>query len=164
MATTADLTTTVQVAIRATKKLASDLSDGAPDTVNSTYSKSTTVGTTDNKADGLFHDQRTATAAADRLDFSSGLTDAQGVAIVWAKLRWIAIENTSTTTTESLSINAAGATQPITGISSVIPPGGIYIITGPVDGFTIDATHDSVTVNPGAATIIYNVWAAGTTA
>jgi len=163
MATSANLTSTLEVRYKSTQTVASDLSDGAPDVINQTLSKSTTYGTTSNKADKVFHDQATASAAAVTYDLADGtLTDIKGASVVMAKVRKLVIHNTSTTTTEKLTIG--GGSDPIAGISGEIGPDGWIVWENPVDGYTVGANADVITVDPGADTITFDIWIVGTSA
>jgi len=128
-------------------------------------SQTWTSGTGANQANQWFADRRTVTAASENLDMFGGLTDALGVTINFATIREIVILNRSTTTAEILTISGTALTNILGGTSPTVKigPGGKWVQGSPIDGFTItDTSADVLTIDPGAATITYDIFIIGT--
>ena len=125
-------------------------------------------GTGSNQGNEFFSDTRTVTASPETLDLTSGLTNAFGETVVFAKIKAIIVHNKSTASGAILIIKGNAITNAgwISGTTPhhAIPPNGWYIVTSPVDGFTIiNTTQDQLTFEPGAATITYDLIIIGNT-
>lgn len=125
-------------------------------------------GTGSNQGNEFFSDTRTVDASPETLDLTSGLTNAFGVTIVFAKIKAIIVHNKNTASEAVLIIKGNAITNAgwISGSTPhhAIPPDGWYIVTSPVDGFTITNTsQDQLTFEPGAATITYDLILIGNT-
>jgi hypothetical protein len=128
------LQATLSVSLKATQTGPNDFTDKFTPLVEKALKL--TDGTTANKADLLFCDERTvATASNDDIDLSGSLTDAFGVSIAAAEIVAILIINgpiSGTANTTDLTIGAGsnpfigflGATDPI----GPIKPGGFFVL------------------------------------
>lgn len=141
MALTAQLDLTMNLTYTAAKDLST-----VTDTISLSRGKTFTNGTGANKANVLFHDQRTlADGANETIDLQDGtLTDTLGTALTMDILRAIYIKNNSTDA--SLLIGGAVATQlglfADTSDILTLPPGGEFFMTAP-DATGIDTTTNS---------------------
>ena len=95
------------------------------------------------------------------------MTDVFGDAANFAKVRALYIRNKSTTTGEKLTIGGASSNAfplfPQTTYTYEIDPGGEFKDSSPVDGKTVTAgTADKLKIDPGAATITFDIVIAGT--
>ena len=116
-----------------------------------------TNGTGDNTADVPIIERR---AATETIDLTSDLTDIYGNTANLAKIREITIVNLSTTSGETLTISGNFMTAVLGNASYtvVIPPGGRWHQTAPVDGFTVtNTTQDQMTVTKAAGTGSYDL-------
>lgn len=123
------------------------------------------TGTTDNKQDLIWSDRRTVTAAPDSLDVRGGLPDALGGTLAFVEIRGILIINRATAAASVLSVG--GGSNPAfaglfgaTGDIVKVPASGCLLWTAPLDGgglATTAGTADILTVDPGAATITYDI-------
>lgn len=127
-------------------------------------------GTGSNLIKFVFRDQRTLAATTnDDLDLYGSLVNAFGSAINMAKLKFFFLENLSTTAADVLHIGAAGA-APVSTIFAntsdikIVGPGGIELWSNPIDGYAITAASADILRirNPGANSISYNLYLAGT--
>jgi len=139
------------------------------DVLSQTFGVTFSLGVVANKADSLFHDERTLTdAQSEILNFlaAGSLKDKLGEVIDWDILKALVIKNTSTEA--GLIIGATGAGQmAIFGANTeslVLPPGGVFIFTCPdLNGVDISTnasmklTHDGT----GTADLIYKLVAIG---
>lgn len=129
-------------------------------------SKSYTNGTGSNQANEFWSDQRTLTGGqgGETLDIAGGLTNAFGQTITFTKVKELKIFNTSTTSTENLTLSGTFM-DVLTGGSAakVVAPGGVYFERNPIDGFAVGAgSSDEISVFPGDDTITYNIAILGT--
>jgi hypothetical protein len=151
-----------------------DMSDGTTDRLNRKESVALTDGTGSDQADLLFHDTRSAAGAADALDLAGVLSNVFGATVTMVKIKLLVIVNNSTTSGETLKIGAGS--NPITslwgtsGDQIVIGPStsanpAFLALSSPQDGYAITAgSADKLTIDPGAATVSYDIWIVGTTA
>lgn len=128
-----------------------------------------TNGTILNQCDQAWHDQRTVTAAAENIDIAGVLANSFNTVLTFAKIKGLFIHNRSTTPGENLTIGAAGANElMIFGAAAdtkVIGPDGIFFIWEPsLAGITGGAGADLLKIDPGAATITYDIVILGTSA
>ena len=108
-----------------------------------------TFGTGSGKVNQAFHDTRTlALGASEELDLAGSLTNSFGATITFADIKFILIQNTSTTSGTTITVGNAVATQ-FTG-----PLGAAaHTVTIPENGFyAIGATNANVwTVGVGSS-------------
>lgn len=136
------------------------------------YSKSLPTGTTASKADRLFSDKRHLNASASEdLDLAGVLLDAFGVAITFVKVKAILVAP-SVANVNNVNVSPGSAASflgPFADASDIvsIPPGGIFLATAPVAGWTVTATTaDKLGIaNAGAGTgVDYDIMILGTSA
>ena len=129
-----------------------------------------TDGTGSSQIKKIFRDQRTVSAASnDDIDLAGGLVDAFGLTITLTKLRMLLVLNNNTTAGDVLHIGAAG-TNPMSTIFAdttdklIVGPSGLALLYSPVDGYTVTGgSADVLRIrNPGANSISYNIYIAGT--
>ena len=121
--------------------------------------KQLNTGTGNNQANTFWSDTRSVAGGTETLTLTS-LTDKFGNALVFTTIKVIVIYNKSTVTTETLSItgNFITATFAVGATGKVVYPSGIWADTAPLAGATVTVTtQDKITVNPGAATIAYDI-------
>lgn len=163
-----DLTANALVRLRTTYLNILDMTN-TRDALDESWADTLTNGAGTDEADVIWHDRRTATAAADDIDLHTSLSDVYGNAATFATIKCIAIHNRSTMTTENLAIGAdAGApfgnwvANAATDILNV-GPDGILFIWSPRDPYpVVDTTADVLQIDPGADTIEYDIMIIGT--
>jgi len=104
-----------------------------------------------------------ANGAPDTVDVAGSLTSRlTGGAVTMVEVTLIYIRNKSTTTGEILEIGAGS--NPLlnwvkaTGDAIKIGPGGVFILTSPIDGFAVTAaTGDVLTITSASGTISYDI-------
>ncbi len=140
------------------------------DPVNQDWSDALAEGTGSDQADVLWHDTRTLAGTSEDLDLAASLTDAFGTSVTFVNVKLIAIRNNSTTTTESLAIGGAAATQFINWVGDAtdivnLGPSGIFLLWDPIDGYPVTAgTGDLLKIDSGADTFSYDIIIVGTSA
>lgn len=175
----ATLVSTVKLILAATHQNALDLTTPV-DSLSKTYSFATTSGTGNNKADLIFHDNRTiATGASEKIDMfdlaidgGAAQTDALGLAYAAVALRLLAIRITSTALAgEDLKIGGEGTVEAwqslfhVSGTLSdtagaVVKSGGLFLVYAPLAaGYPIaDSGNDLLKIaNAGASSISYDI-------
>lgn len=134
-------------------------------------SQAWTDGNAKDKAEVMFYDERTVAASAtSTLDLAAGLTDAFGNTLTFTKLKFIMIENRSTTVGDILRFQRAAANGVVlfSALSDAItiPPGGFVAWSGPsLAAVTVTAaTGDILEVveTGGANTVTFRVTIIGT--
>ena len=145
-----------------------DLSDPQDATILS-WDDALTNGTAANQSDYIWHDRRTATAAPDDIDlFNLTCVDAFGTVLSFATVKGIFIRNRSTTSDEELSIggDAAPFVNWVAAANDIvnIGPGGIFLLWSPIDGYAVAGGSDVLQIDPGTATIDYDIVIIGTSA
>lgn len=141
------------------------------ESISISKSQAFTNGTGSNQGNEFFSDTRELNAGnsfTETLDLTSGLSNAFGETVTFIKLRMILIHNKSTSTGENLTLSGnaiansgwLGGTTP----TQIVPPNGWYIVTNPIDGFTITNTsQDQLTIDSGSDEISYDIILIGTT-
>jgi hypothetical protein len=124
-------------------------------------------GTDDDQVDRAFADRREAVAAPDDIDLRGALVNALGATVQFATVKALVIRNRATVAGRNLTVGGAtnafasflgGAAHKI-----VIPPGGVCILTAPLDGYAVTAgTGDILRLDPGSATVEYDLYILGT--
>ncbi len=145
-----------------------DLSD-PQDSTSIKWDDTLANGTAINQADVIWHDRRTATAAADDIDLDTSLTDVYGTAADFVKVRGIFIHNRSTVSGEYLSVGGDGnaLVNWVGNLSDIVKigPNGVLLLWSPIDGYAVTAgTGDILQIDPGADTIEYDIVIIGTSA
>ena len=121
-------------------------------------------GTASNTQDLIWSAQDSVAAGApDTVDVAGTLTSKlSGATISMVEVTLIYIRNKSTTTAEILEIGAGS--NPLlnwvkaTGDAIKIGPGGVFLLTSPVDGFAVTATTgDILTITSASGTILYDI-------
>jgi len=125
------------------------------------FSKSLTDGTGANKANKLWHQQRSISAGAnDDLDLRS-LTDRFTTALVFSKLKWFFLRLTSPATGVKLvmgNYGANGFTGWFGATTHTEDVADHVDKTNQIDGWTVDATHRYLRINnPGGAAVTYDI-------
>lgn len=120
------------------------------------------TGLTAGLQDEVFTDTITATAAPVAIDLRGVLQAANGHIINFAEVTGFKIANLSEVSGETLIIGAGSnpfiSWLNATGNAVVLGPGGIFAISSPLDGYaTTAATADILTIDPGAATITFEI-------
>lgn len=118
-----------------------------------------TYGTGTNQINEGVHDRRSLAATSENIDLQATLANAFGDNPVFTKIRAVLFFNRETTSGYDLTLTGnfmkrfAGGTP-----QHVVPPGGVYLITSPIDGWVVtDTTFDTITANSGANTVAYDV-------
>lgn len=164
------LTSSIRVGLRARQVLATDLGT-AESNPRLDYAKAFLSGVTAGKADRVFTDTRTlALSANEDLDLAGALTDPFGATLTFVKVKAIIITADAGNTNDV--VVAQGSATPFNGplgdASTIsIPPGGIFVITAPTDGWAVGAgaTDKLNVLNGGAGTpITYSIAVLGTSA
>lgn len=102
----------------------------------------------------IYFATRTVAGAADSLDLLSGLTDNFNQSIVFATLKACYVYNKDSTN----SLTVFGGTHGTIANTLVLSAGGNVLLTS---AFTVDATHNIIKIDPGANTIIYDIFLLG---
>ena len=120
------------------------------------------TGTASNKSDLVWSSSGTLTATTLDIDLAGSLTTKVTGAVTFAELTAIVIKNKSTTTAAVLTVGAGS--NPIvapwiaTGDGAKIGPGGVFVLTSPIDGYAVVAsTGDILRLDSGAATVHYEI-------
>lgn len=128
-------------------------------------------GTTDNKADTVYSDTRSAAASADNLDLRGSLAGVFGT-VSFAETKLIYIKNKATTSGYTLTVGA-GTNGAFAGLFAdltdkiVIQPGGAFLWIAPLDGnnlATTAGTADILKIDPGSNTVSYDIVIIGASA
>lgn len=126
-------------------------------------------GTGVNQNDVVYSITTTATGAAHTYDLDGLTSTLTGDAIAFAEITLIAVVNLSTTSTQTLTVGAGS--NPLAswlgaaGDAVVVGPSGAMLVSSPIDGYAVTAgTGDTLTINPGAATITYRLLILGRSA
>ncbi len=163
------VTTNLQLTVNSTLTETLDLSTPR-DSLVMNLSDALATGTSANQADVLWHDSRILSATSEDLDLAASLTDGLGNSVTFATVKAIIIHNTSTTTTENLSVGGAASAQFINWVSAaddeiVIGPDGVFVLWSPIDGYAVTATTgDLLKIDSGADNITYEIAIIGTSA
>jgi hypothetical protein len=121
-------------------------------------------GTASNQQDRVWSDLQSVTAGTpDTWDLAGTLTsELSGATVTFVEITGIWIRNKSTTTAQILEIGAGS--NPLlnfikaTGDAIQVGPGGVLLLTSPVDGFAVTAnTGDVLTITSASGTIAYEI-------
>ena len=147
-----------------------DLGD-VKDNQRLSYPEAWTDGDAADKAEIVFHDQRTLTATSEDLDLYGNLTDAFGNTLSFAKVKAIFIKNKNTGAGENLIVGGAAANGVSTLFSDttdklIIGPDGMLLLTNPsAAGYAITGgTADLLKLDAGANTVVFDIVIVGTAA
>lgn len=103
----------------------------------------------------LYFANRTATATPDSLDLSNAsLTDPYGASLTFSNLKVVYVKNNHATSPLTVFGGSSGAIPNTLAISA----GGNVTLTST---FPIDSTHKFVKIDPGAATVSYDIFMFG---
>jgi hypothetical protein len=160
------LTTSVNVSIQANNTRTLDqriATDTIPFSVIATLADGTGAG----KNNKVFYDERTlADGATEDLDMSGALTDGFGQAVVFTKIRLIAIFSVAANTT-LLTVGGDAASVPIFGaVNDVlsVAPGGAFVLYNPsLAGIGVTATTGDIiqVANAAGAEAVYRILVCG---
>ena len=119
------------------------------------------------QADVIWHDRRTATAAADDIDLYTSLSEVYGNAANFATVKAIAIHNRSITPGDNLAVggDAAAFRNWVADATDIVNvgPDGILFLWSPTDPYAVtDAGQDVLQIDPGINTIEYDIMIIGT--
>jgi len=116
-------------------------------------------GTGANQANEYKDDTRSVAAASETIDLQTDLTDEFGTTLLFTSIKSITIKNLSSTSGESLTIsgNFMGSILDATDSTHRVDAGGVWHTESPIDGYTVDATHKQLTIDPGSDTISYTL-------
>jgi hypothetical protein len=139
-----------------------------PDRIDKTYTQNYTAGTGANQSQIQWADSRSLlTTANETLDLRALTNDAFGT-YTFAKLRELIIAVTTLTPGYRLLVGGA-ASNAFSAFAAdpsdivYVPAGGIFRISSPVDGFTVDATHKDLKIeNPSGGTCAFDIIIIGT--
>lgn len=159
---TLDVTTAVR--IFGTHKASADLTDPV-ESIDIPIAKRLTNGTGTDQGNEFWSDQRTVTGASETLNIQDGsLSNSFGTTLTLAKVKHLLIFNRSTKSGNTLTVSGDFLTSIGSATNIVVHPGGWLFLTSPIDGYTVTATTaDEITINPGAATITYDIAISGVT-
>jgi len=122
-----------------------------------------TDGTTTDKADLLFHDERTLVGTSESLDLAGSLVDPFGNTLTFVEIVGIGIQVVTRTAGYILKVGGAGANDFINWVANAtdivqVGAGGQFLLTAPVDGYAVTAgTGDLLKIDSGANTIVYRI-------
>ena len=157
---------TFSVGLVASHSVSSDLTS-PNDLINLLFSETYASGTGSNQVNESWIDTRTVTAAPETLDLDSGvLINRFGETLTLSKVRVLIIRNKATTTGHILSLTGdflIGLSITDNSPIQVVAPGGLLVMTSPIDGITVGVGADDLTVNPGVNTISYDIAILGVT-
>ena len=165
------LTSSVLTKVVANQTSALDLGAGTYP-LNFIFKTNMANGTGTSQSDLLFSDQRTITASStEDIDLAGDLSDAFGNTMTFVKVKAIII-TAATANTNNVTVSPAtsnGFNGPFNAAADLIaiPPGGSFIVTAPVSGWTVTAaTGDLLTIANSAAgtSVIYDIVIIGTSA
>lgn len=130
------------------------------------------TGTTAGKADLMFSDTRTLSAAAsEELDLAGGLSDPFGAALTFVKVVAIMIiaaeANTNSVVVGGAASNAFTGPFADSSDKVAVPPGGCLLLTAPSAGWTVTAaTGDLLKIanSAGSTSVTYDVIIVGRSA
>ena len=132
--------------------------------------KTMSNGTTTGLVSQMWHDRRTLGASAtEDLDLAGGLTNAFGVTLTFATIKFVYIEASSTNVTNSVEVTRKATTGiPLfmadgDGIS--LAPGEFFMYFSPTVGKTITATTDDTltfTNSAGTNSVTFDIILVGT--
>lgn len=130
--------------------------------------KSLTTGTGSGQANAFYAVQATATAGSDTDYDLTALTDSNGVALNFAKVRWFVLQIDSPVTGAYLIWlgTDTGLTNPVTLWKAANTNDtnlmGITVNTSDIDGWTVDSSHRVLRLNnPTASSITYRMLLVG---
>ena len=126
-------------------------------------------GTADSQCDKAWSDQATIANSGTTTYDLTALFDAFGVALAFAKIRAIIIENLSTTQTLTVGNAASNAFSAFLGGDTEtikILPNSQFILTGVNTGMAVSGSHKSLKIANGSAgdAANVNIWIVGTSA
>lgn len=167
-----DIAITAQVSLSGSYRNTDDQSSiGVVDTLSQQFQNALTVGTSSNQVDRMFRERKTVSASGTVSYDLTALTDRLGQSVSFAKIRGILIYNRETTAGLKLNVggNAAALATHVGDASDVIVvgPGGLLLLTSPVDGYAVTATTADILdiENPsGSSTVTYDIFMWGTSA
>ena len=161
----------LQVILNSTFSKAQDMST-AKDILNVKKLFQIADGIGANKAESIFHDQRTFTASStEDLDLSGVLLDAFGVAIAFTKIKTIIVAAVIANTNNVL-VGGAASNQFLNWTSDptdeiVVKPGGVFMLHDPTaGGYAVAAgTGDLLKIanSAGGSSVVYDVIIIGET-
>lgn len=134
------VTGAVKVTVTAARTFSGDLESGSSNIAGSILATFTN-GTTTNDIDLVYQDTCTLTTGATQTYDLDGLTDPiTGGAVAFVKIRAIIIYS-KLTANKVLTIGGGDFQGPFTAAADSIdlPPEGFYVVTAPVDGWTVTA-------------------------
>lgn len=122
-------------------------------------------GTAANQGNEFWLDQRTLAATSESIDIVDGtLVNAFGDGITLSQMKKLWIRNRGTTSGEDLTISGDALPTNAGANTMTVEPGGEFYWSSPVDGKALVAnTADTLTIDAGAATIVYDILIAGVT-
>ena len=125
-------------------------------------------GTGSNQGNEFFSDSRQLIETSETIDLTSTLTNAFGETVTFIKVRAFILHVTTKTTGFSLILSGNFLTNAgwITGTTptQIVGPDGLYVVTNPVDGYTVtNTTQDQLTIDSGSNTVDYDLIIIGTT-
>lgn len=124
-------------------------------------------GSGNNQANTIWSNQSAPAATPDTIDLTGGITDIFGTALTLTRVKYLEIRNQSTTSGDDLTIAGnfiAASVLNGTAPSVNLPAGGKFIVEAPIGGFAVTVlTADTISVDPGAKTITYDIIIVGVT-
>lgn len=127
-------------------------------------------GTATDQADQVWHDRRTLVGVTENLDLAGALTNAFGSTITFVTLKALVLHNRTLTTAATLTVGGAAANAFATPFGAatdkiIVQPDGLLLLWAPRTGYAVTAaTGDILKLDPGSATVEYDIYLLGTTA
>lgn len=126
-------------------------------------------GTATGNASQVFHDTRTLTASAtEDLDFAGGLTNAFGVTLTFARIKFIFIRAATGNTNDVQVTRVATTGLPLfmaDGDGIALGPGEWFVYASPTTGKAVTGSTDDTltfTNSAGSTSVSYDIVAVGT--
>lgn len=161
-------TCTFNAKIIATLSKALDL-DTPIDPLSLTIAHSWANGTATGQVSQMWHDTRTVTASSsESLDFAGALTNAFGVTLTFARIKFVYILAHSTNTNDVQVTRDATTGIPLfmaDGDGIALGPGEFFIYGSPTTGKAVTATTDDtllITNSAGGTSVTYSIVVIGT--
>ena len=125
------------------------------------HRESYTDGTSANQVQQSYAKTATLAATSETLDLTN-LTGPLGTTVNFTKVRTLVIENKATTSGYNLKIGGAASNifSSIVDNSSdiiILPPGGVLVLSSPVDGYTVSGSVKNLKIDSGANSVSYSI-------
>lgn len=168
---TTSLKTVITAQIDATLSNLLDLST-ATDPLSEKAKLTWTNGTAADKADRIFHDQRTIAASSNEdIDLAGSLSGAFGSTLTFVELRALMVKASSSNTNNVVVARASSNGVPLFSAASdaiIVPPGGVFLWACGADGkvAVTAGTGDLINISNSSSgtSVTYDIVIVGTSA